>query len=392
MKKRIFALVLALCMALVLLPGAALAAGAIGGTCGENVSWSAANGVLTISGTGRIADYEYPQSTPWLNQMASLSPTGQRQSAVILEGVTGIGMGAFENCAGLGSVTLSSTVTSIKENAFIGCTGLTNIWVDGRNPAYTSVDGVLYTKDMKTLVAYPAGRQGTYAIPNGVTRVNDFAFSDCNGLTGVTIPASVTSVGSWAFLNCKRLTGVAIPASVTGLGEKVFNGCTSLTNIWVDGRNPAYTSVDGVLYTKDMKTLVAYPAGRQGAYVIPNGVTSIGTTFHDCNGLTSITIPGSMYSIESFTFWGCTNLSNVVINSGVTWIGDSVFCGCSNLNSVTIPASVRYIWVSSFTGCIGPQNVYYGGTAEQWQTIRTVNYQGLGGNFRDNLPRDCVHF
>lgn len=288
MKKRIFALVLALCMTLVLLPGAALAAGAIGGTCGENVSWSAANGVLTISGTGRIADYEYPQSTPWLNQMASLSPTGQRQSAVILEGVTGIGMGAFENCAGLGSVTLSSTVTSIKENAFIGCTGL--------------------------------------------------------------------------------------------------------TNIWVDGRNPAYTSADGVLYTKDMKTLVAYPAGRQGAYVIPNGVTSIGTTFHDCNGLTSITIPGSMYSIESFTFWGCTNLSNVVINSGVTWIGDSVFCGCSNLNSVTIPASVRYIWVSSFTGCIGPQNVYYGGTAEQWQTIRTVNYQGLGGNFRDNLPRDCVHF
>ena len=148
-------------------------------------------------------------------------------------------------------------------------------------------------------VAIPAAIEGL-----AVTTIEDEAFSGCVGLRSVTIPSSVTHLGEWAFLEC-GLTGITIPGSVTSIGEGAFAWCPGLTGIAVANENTAYTGIDGVLFTKNKTTLVAYPTGRNGDYTIPHSVTRLGNyTFAGCAGLTNITIPQSVTRIGEAAFYG----------------------------------------------------------------------------------------
>ncbi|MBR2742620.1 MAG: leucine-rich repeat protein, partial [Clostridia bacterium] len=334
-----------------------------------------------------------PEGVTSIGRCAFYSCTGLT-SVTIPSSVTSIGYYAFYGCSGLTSVTIPSSVTSIDYGAFEHCTGLTSIKVDADNTAYTSVNGVLFTKDKKTLVTYPAGKSGAYTIPSSVTSIGDNAFEYCSGLTSVKIPSSVTSIGGSAFWGCDGLTSVTIPSSVTSIGGSAFGNCDGLTTVkipegvtsigWfafqdcdgltsvtipssvtsidsspflncdgitsinVASGNTAYTSVNGVLFTKDMKTLVEYPCGKEGtSYDIPSGVTSIGSSsFEGCKGLTSVTIP-----------------------EGVTKISGYAFEYCSGLTSVTIPVSVTYISWEAFAGCENLKDVYYTGNDKQWRSI-----------------------
>ncbi|MDE6781998.1 MAG: leucine-rich repeat protein [Ruminococcus sp.] len=127
-----------------------------------------------------------------------------------------------------------------------------------------------------------------------VTKIGDYAFSSCDGITSVTIPDSVTSIGNDAFHGCSGLTSVTIPDSVTIIGDSAF---------------------------------------------------------YNCSGLTSVTIPDSVTSIDSYAFYNCTGLASVTISDSVTSIGNSAFYGCRSLTSVTIPISVKYIGVFAFEDC-----------------------------------------
>jgi hypothetical protein len=93
--------------------------------------------------------------------------------------------------------------------------------VDPNNPAYSSMNGVLFDKGQTTLIAYPGGLAGNYTIPDSVTSIGDSAFYYCTKLTSVTIGNSVTSIGDYAFYYC-RLTSVTIPDSVTSIGDSAF--------------------------------------------------------------------------------------------------------------------------------------------------------------------------
>ncbi|MBR2742863.1 MAG: leucine-rich repeat protein [Clostridia bacterium] len=289
---------------------------------------------------------------------------------VIPEGVTSIGVRAFQNCDGLTSVTIPSSMTSIGNNAFYNCSALTSINVDADNTAYTSVDGVLFTKDKKTLVMYPAGKSGAYTVPSGVTSIRDNAFACCRGLTSVIIPEGVARVGSSAFENCSGLTSVSIPSSVTNIEGTPFYKCEALKSINAAPENTAYTSVDGVLFTKDMKTLIAYPTGKSGEYTVPSGVTGISAyAFAYCSGLTSVTIPSGVTDIDRYTFAYCSSLESVMIPEGVTSIGGYAFEYCSRLTSVTIPVSVTSIGSYAFDGCDRLRDVYYNGNDKEWRSI-----------------------
>ena len=197
---------------------------------------------------------------------------------------------------------------------------------------------------------------------------------------GETYP--VTSIGESAFDDCTGLTSVTIPNSVTSIGTLAFGYCSGLTEINVDENNTAYSSIDGVVFNKSQTELVCYPGGKQGAYTIPNSVTSIGSkAFSGCSGLTSITIPSSVTSIGSKAFSGCSGLTSVTINSNAiaskTYtssssmkdifgeqvnqyvLGDSVksiggyaFYNCTGLTSIEIPNSVTSIGSSAFMLCI----------------------------------------
>ena len=166
-----------------------------------------------------------------------------------------------------------------------------------------------------------------------VTSIGDHAFSDCDGLTSVTIPNSVTSIDGSAFLNCRGLTSVIIPNSVTSIGYFAFGGCSGLTFINVESGNQYYDSrnnCNAIIETASNTLIV----GCKNT-TIPNSVTSIGySAFSGCRGLTSITIPNSVTSIEVYAFEGCSGLTSITIPNSVTSIDYSAFSGCNGLTSI----------------------------------------------------------
>ncbi|MBQ4358619.1 MAG: leucine-rich repeat domain-containing protein, partial [Paludibacteraceae bacterium] len=153
-------------------------------------------------------------------------------------------------------------------------------------------------------------------INNGVKSIGNYAFYSRSGLTSITIPNSVTSIGSHAFSCCEGLASVTIGNSVTSIGSSPFWNSTGLTSINVAEDNLNYASIDGVLYSKDKKTLRVYPQGKTGSFTIPNGVTSIGSTaFGICTGLTSVTIPNSVTSIGRQAFYNFTGLTSMTVEA-----------------------------------------------------------------------------
>jgi len=292
----------------------------------QSPSQSGGQAVLTQAGGNSIGDYEFvanyslttytiPAGVTSIGDGAFLA-CENLTSVTIPSSVTSIGFMAFAYCKSLTSITIPAGVTSIGDVAFNGCSSLTSITVDTQNQTYSSVEGILFNKNRTVLIQYPASKQErTYAIPAGVTSIEDGAFQECSRLTSVTIPASVTSIGSSAFIYC-----------------------SGLTSITVDTQNQTYSSIEGVLYNKNRTVLVVYPAGKQvRTYAIPAGVTSIEYgAFWDCTGLTSITIPASVTSIGGSAFLRCTGLTSLTIPASVTSIGESAFFEWTSSQTIII--------------------------------------------------------
>ena len=197
-------------------------------------------------------------------------------------------------------------------------------------------------------------------IGNSVTTIGWHAFSGCSGLTSVTIPNSVTTIGEDAFSACSGLTSVTIPSNVTAIGDGAFGHCSGLIEINVDDNNKEYSSIDGVLYNKDVSELICYPCGMPlNSFSIPNSVTTIRKdAFSSCDGLTSVTIPNSVTSIRDYAFDNCDGLTSVTIPNSVTTIGDSAFSSCDGLTSVTIGNSVTTIGRFVFDDCGNIKEIY----------------------------------
>ena len=341
-------------------------------------------------------------------------------SVTIPNSITSIGDNTFYNCSSLTSVTIPYSVTSIGEWAFRGCSSLTSVTIPN---SVTSIGLSAF---------YGCSSLTSVTIPNSVTSIGDEAFRGCSSLTSVTIPNSVTSIGNYAFRDCSGLTSVTIGNSVTSIGDEAFRGCSGLTSINVVNDNPNYCSKDGALFDKQQTTLVQCPEGKQGAYVIPNSVISIGDyAFRDCSSLTSVTIPNSVTSIgESafeecssltsvtlnsntivgkdyecnsnitiksifgkqvteyilgdeitrigdWAFYICTGLTSVTIGNSVKSIGDYAFRDCSGLTSVTIPNSVKSIGWWAFSGCSGLTSVTIGNSVTSIGLEAFKNCSGL---------------
>ena len=339
-------------------------------------------GNRAFHGCSGLTSVTIPNSVTSIGEYAFYYCSGLT-SVTIPNSVTSIGYNAFADCSGLTSVTIPNSVTSIGSSAFSSCSGLTSVTVDKNNGTYDSRDNcnaIIHTSTNKLIV----GCNNTI-IPNSVTSIGDNAFLVCSGLTSVTIPNSVTSIGKYAFYNCSGLTSVTIPNSVTSIGYGAFGGCSGLTSVTVDKNNGTYDSRDNcnaIIETSTNKLIV----GCKNT-TIPNSVTSIGDrAFASCSGLTSVTIPNSVTSIGGYAFSGCSGLTsvtvdknngtydsrnncnaiietstnkliigcnNTIIPNSVTAISEYAFFRCSGLTSVTIPNSVTSIGDGAFCDCTG---------------------------------------
>ena len=298
-----FKKIMSICLAMVLAFSLALpvyAGSAISGSISSNYEFDEATGHLTI---GKVIEKKS------ILEIHSI-PQDKIKSVTIRDGVTKIG----------GSIPKTDDIMHNTIGAFWGCTSLTSV-----------------------------------TIPDSVTEICDMAFSDCTGLTSVTIGNGVKNIGEYAFEGCTALTSITIPNSVDYIGKDAFLHCISLTSINVDTENQCYKSIDGVLFSKDGKTLLQFPIGKREAnYAIPNSVESIGSNaFSGCTGLTSIVIPDSVKNIRGYTFSGCTGLASIVIPDSVTEIGWKAFSGCTGLTSVSIGNGVKEIGKEAFSGCTG---------------------------------------
>ena len=236
-----------------------------------------------------------------------------------------VGLIAF--CATIESFALTHTVDGIKWTYTVSYRGAS---IGGGSSfsraVQTSTSGAVTIPS--TLSGWP------------VTSIGNYAFSDCTGLTCVTIPDCVTSIGSHAFNVCRGLTSLTIPGSVTNIGESAFAACSGLTSVTIPN---SVTHIETHAFN-----------GCRGlaSIMIPDSVTSIGSrAFASCSGLTSVTIPDSVTSIGSCAFYGCAGLTSMTIPDGVTSIGDSAFYDCTGLTSMMIPDSVTSMGTSVFQGC-----------------------------------------
>ena len=263
-----------------------------------------------------------------------------------------------------------------------------------------------YTKDATsvTITGLKQGVPWTFLIiPDRienlpVTTIASLAFNGSTNLKHIELPNSLTNIGSFAFKNCSGLTSVTIPDSVTSINEGAFSGCSSLESITIPfvGAKAGVTSNDTyqypfgyifgeVSYTGGVVTGQNYyesstSSTKYSRYYIPSSLESVTVTggnilrgaFNNCEGLTNITIPGSVTNIGNYAFEGCTGLTSITIPNSVTNIGDYAFSYCTGLTSITIPDSVTRIGGYAFARCIGLNSIIFNGTRAQWNTIYKV--------------------
>ena len=380
--------------------------------CSSLTSVTIADGVKSIGeyafyGCSSLANIDIPDSLTAIGNSA-FEDCASLSIIDIPAGVTKIWNRTFYGCSSLASITIPEGLKMIYDSAFYGCSSLTDIDIP---------DSVTYIGNS---VFSGCSSLTKIDIPAGETSIGDEAFKGCVSLREIGIPESVKSIGNLALYRCSSLTGILIPESVTSIGNRAFYGCRSLTDAYYHGTKskwnniaindwgndplidakkhfnytPPQTTVSGscgenLTWTLDLEngTFTVSGTGDMESYISPDsvpwheyrsliqslkiadGVTSIGSwAFGLCVNLKSADIPDSVVPIEYLAFSG-TALTDITIREGVTSIGEFAFSACLNLKSVTLPVSLTSIERCAFQFCIALSDVYYNGSARDWDKI-----------------------
>ena len=283
-----------LLMGLLLLPAAVNAEIIDSGFCGADgnqVMWSLdAEGTLTISGNGRMADYGnaygylHAETAPWYSLRGSIK-----------------------------KVTIGDGITNVGTYAFLECTNLSRI-----------------------------------ELPDTLLTIDQYAFMYCSGLAEAFLPSLTQDIEDNAFYGCGGLEAIRIPHNVRFIGADVWNGCSKLRRIDVDDENPVYFSIAGVLYCDTR--LIRCPEGYEGSAAIPDGIQSVApNAFFHCKNVTQIYFPQGVLEVGASAFENC-GLRELSLPDTVKSIGDQAFYGCEGLISAVLSENLIAIGSSAFAG------------------------------------------
>ena len=292
------------------------------------------------------------------------------------------------------SFTNDSKLKKIGASAFRSCYKLTNIEIPlnveilGSYCFYESgLEEINFNENIKLESieesTFAATKLKEITIPNSVRIINNNAFRDTTTLTKVNYGTNSLQIRSHVFYNT-GLTNVYIPSNIEYIGEYAFVGLEKLEQFVVDENNPYYKSIDGVLFSKNEKKLIAFPGNRTGSYTVPNTVEIIGfgafentkltevnfseninlltlgyRVFYNAKNLKEITIPSSVISIDYYAFAMCKNLETVNIDQNAKFNGiyEGAFYGCINLKNITLPNNIYEISDYAFYGCISLEKI-----------------------------------
>lgn len=267
--------------------------------------------------------------------------------------ITAIGQSAFSSCVTLETITIPETVTKIGANAFRYCTALTEVTIPESvteigYSAFESCNnltafyGKFASADNRSLVAdgvltaFAPYDLTTYAIPEGVTKVGYYVFSNCSNLAEITIPDGVTTIDSGAFWSCTSLSSITIPESVIAIGDGVFGGCTNLAEF-----NGAFATEDKLALIVEGSFISAAHKAMPDTYTIPSNATSIRAyAFFGSSALANVTIPEGVTLLDLGAFYACEAL--VEVHSQPTTpptFGDQALDGAPDELKIYVPAS-----------------------------------------------------
>ncbi len=288
--KRRFLFLTALCLAIVQAWGQTTVAS---GTCGAeadggNITWILTDdGTLTLSGTGAVADFT-SSTQPWQAHLSAI------RTAVVGEGVTGVGNNFLYGCPSLDSITLPEGLTSVGDYFLSECTSLTSLDL----PAGLTSTGDYFLSWCDNLTSL--------TLPAGLTSAGDYFLNQCSGLTSLTLPDGLTSVGYCFLYGCGELTALTLPDGLTGVGDYFLSSCRGLT-----------------------------------ALTLPEGLTVAGDYFlYQCRGLTALTLPGGLTSAGDYFLSLCTGLKELTVLAATPPAlgSEDAFNGVSNTIPVYVPA------------------------------------------------------
>ncbi len=336
------------------------------------------------------------------------------------------GSNIFKECTALKNVTIPSSVTSINADAFNSCPTLENVYYGGTVGSW--IANITFGNEKANPMScakniYFSNQLVTeITIPSYITRINSYAFYNCDQITSVTIPGTIKTIGDYAFAECSGLKNLVFESGVTKIGNYAFYHCDGVENITIPegcAQIGEYVFADSLALKKvslpsSLKTISKFAFNncvKLDEIAIPEGVTTIESgAFANCSSLSKVTIPASVTTIAFDAFVGCNSLSNITIDSenenyssdeygvlfnkdktkliqypaggtqlnytipdGTTTIGEYAFDYASNLESVVIPKSVTTLEAYALKGKNYDLILYYNGTVVEWEELKANN-------------------
>lgn len=388
---------------------------------GGNISWALSeDGMLTISGQGDTKEYhvdsfmdyyyffdpndytfqgydfEHPKDEKpgWYNYRDSV------KSVIINEGVTSLRAGFLNGLTNADTVKIPASVNRIEPWTF-ELDGYPNIVVDTNNPNFKSVDGVLYSKDMKTLLRYPKHKNGEFKIPGSVENIGFSAFAGAEGLTKLTIPKTVKSIGWTCFYNAANLQKISFEGKLDTISQGMFLNCSALksvtlpSNVKIIGKHTFYNckKLENIKFRSTTTDIGDYAFYNCTALKSIDGAKSIrtigGRAFENCGSLTNVDLSGKITGIGERAFYGCKKLTGVKVSEKLGLIGKEAFCGCKKLKEIQTVKTKKSknnvtvgIGESAFANCSSLEKIdvlkraeYIGGSAfKNCSKLKSVDF------------------
>ena len=258
------------------------------------------------------------------------------------DGLETVGDKAFANCDDLKEINIPNSVSYIGIGSFHSCHKLTEMNVEDGNTRYSYNNDILYDRVDRTLIKYIPNHPipDTYATPSEVIHIGNYAFDGCKGLEKIKVNDGCTDLGERTFVSCVDLKKVILPKTIDNIIPNAFENCNKLEYFEVDENSEHYSSVDGVLYSKNKDILVLCPKSKKSPFIFPSSVTEIKQgAFAGCLNMHTIYLPSSIKKINEKAFCGCEELRYIDIPSNINVIGDFAFSECCSLKQISIYAS-----------------------------------------------------